>query len=241
MAGTFIAFEGGEGSGKSTQSRLLYSRLIEEGHTSLLLHEPGGTALGEEVRRLLLVERGDARRRRQARSNIAPLAELLLFSAARAELVSSVLRPALQEGRVVVCDRYTDSTIAYQGYGRGLPLETIDQANRLATGGLQPDLMVFLDIHPADALQRVSAQMSLLQEPGAQPGAIRQDEDGLRRFEREPMEFHQKVRQGYRDLSAAEPARWLVVDGSLPVEHIAALIWERVEPLVRGRGRDHQS
>ncbi len=204
--GVFIVLEGGEGCGKSTQARLLYARLLEEGHPSLLLHEPGGTPLGDQVRRLLMAQHGKA--------TIAPLAELLLFSAARAELVNTVLRPALEEGRVVVCDRYTPSTVAYQGYGRGISLETIDQINRLSTGGLEPDLVVLLDMKPEEGLRRKS-------------------EEERQRFEEEPLAFHRRVRLGYLELARAEPKRWLRVKGTLPQERITEVIWERVELLVR--------
>lgn len=163
--------------------------------------------MGEQVRRLLMAQRGKA--------TINPLAELLLFSAARAELVHSVLLPALAEGRVVVCDRYTPSTIAYQGYGRGIPLETIDRLNRLGTGGLEPDLIVLLDMKPEDGLRRKS-------------------EDERQRFEEESLAFHRRVRHGYLEQARAAPERWLRVKGTLPQERIAEVIWERVELLVQG-------
>lgn len=231
MPGVFIVLEGGEGSGKSTQARLLYTRLMQEGALPLLLHEPGGTALGEQVRRLLMAERGGGQQRRQG--GIEPLTELLLFSAARAELVNKVLHPALEEGRTVICDRFTPSTVAYQGYGRGLPLDTIATLNTLATGGLWADLIVLLDMAPEEALGRVAAQQSLLEvtEKAGERGG-RQDEEGLRRFEQEPMTFHRKVRQGYLEQAAADPGRWLLVDAGLPPEHIAEVIWGRVEGLL---------
>ncbi|MBI2172208.1 MAG: dTMP kinase [Chloroflexi bacterium] len=227
MAGLFIVLEGGEGSGKTTQARLLYSRLLAEGHAPLLLHEPGGTPLGEQVRRLLMAERG-------SHPGMEPVTELLLFSAARAELVSKVLRPALDGGRAVVCDRFTPSTIAYQGYGRGIPLSTIHTLNRLATGGLASDLTVLLDIPPEEALTRVSAQRSLLVEGQGEASGHsgRQDQEGLRRFEQEPLAFQRKVRQGYLKQAKADPARWLVVDGSLPSERIGEVVWERVKGLL---------
>ncbi len=205
--GTFIVLEGGEGCGKSTQARLLYQRLQQEGYPALLLHEPGGTPLGDQVRRLLMAQQGKA--------TISPLAELLLFSAARAELVATLLRPALKEGRVVVCDRYTPSTVAYQGYGRGIPLEAIDQVNRLSTDSLEPDLVLLLDMKPEEGLRRKS-------------------EEERQRFEEESLAFHRKVRHGYLEMARAKPARWLRVKGTLPQEKIAEVIWERVEHLVRG-------
>jgi len=208
--GAFIVLEGGEGCGKSTQARILYQHLLKENHATLLLHEPGGTPLGEQVRHLLMAHQD---KREDAMS---PLAELLLFSAARAELLAIVLRPILKEGGVVVCDRYTPSTVAYQGYGRGLSLETIAQVNRLATGGLEPDVVLLLDLPPEDGLRR-------------------KDEKERQRFEHEPLAFHRKVRQGYLEQAKTDPKRWLVLDGTLPVERIADTIWHRVEPLLRLR------
>ncbi|MFH1140886.1 MAG: dTMP kinase [Chloroflexota bacterium] len=228
--GTFIVLEGGEGCGKSTQARLLYRRLLEEGYPSLLLHEPGGTPLGEQVRRLLMAQRGERK------GAISPLAELLLFSTARAELVQKVLRPALTEGRVVVCDRYTPSTIAYQGYGRGIPLETIDQVNRLSTESLKPDLVVLLDMKPEDGLRRVRAQVTMDVVPGPRSAEPRGSEEGSQRFEQESLAFHRKVRHGYLEQARSEPQRWLRVKGTLSQERIAEVIWERVELLVRRQG-----
>ncbi len=235
--GTFIVLEGGEGCGKSTQARLLYSRLLQEGYSSLLLHEPGGTPLGEQIRRLLKAQRGEGQRTRQNRRQVdmSPLTELLLFSAARTELVNNVMRPALEGGRTVVCDRFTPSTIAYQGYGRGLPLKTVDLVNRLATAGLEPDLLILLDMPTEEGLCRVAAQTSLVLDTEVKPPAHRRDEDGGRRFEEEPLSFHRKVRSGYLELAKAEPERWFVVDGALPQDRIAELIWQQVEPLIRGR------
>ena len=237
--GTFIVMEGGEGCGKSTQARTLHSRLLEEGYPSLLLHEPGGTPLGDQIRRILKAQRGDGRGPRQGRRQVDmhPITELLLFFAARAELVNNVLRPALEEGRVVVCDRYTPSTVAYQGYGRGIPLETIDQVNRLTTAGVEPNLIVLLDMPPEVSLRRVAAQGYLALDAEARPMAQRRDEEGDRRFEEEPLSFHRKVRRGYLEQAKADPEGWLMVDGTLPVEQIAQLIWQQVEPLVRSRSR----
>jgi dTMP kinase len=239
--GIFIVLEGGEGCGKSTQARLLYQRLQQEGYPALLLHEPGGTPMGDQVRRLLMAQQGKA--------TVSPLAELLLFSAARAELVQKVLRPALTEGRVVVCDRYTPSTVAYQGYGRGIPLETIDQVDRLSTGGLEPDLVVLLDMKPDEGLRRVRAQLPLpsfryelgqslptlgQSRPRLGQPLPREDQEGHQRFEEESLAFHMKVRHGYLEQARAAPERWLRVKGTLPQERLAEVIWKRVEHLVRG-------
>jgi dTMP kinase len=182
--GLFVTFEGGEGAGKSTQSELLALHLDAGGWPVLRLREPGGTPLGEELRRLLL------HRRRE----MAPETELLLFLAARAELVRRVIRPALDAGGIVICDRFGDSTLAYQGYGRGLDVETLKTLNAFATGGLVPDLTVLLDLPVEVGRQRKPA-----------------DEDA---FQREDDAFHERVRQGYLTLAHAEPQRWLVLDAT---------------------------
>ena len=198
--GAFIVLEGGEGSGKSTQARLLHQRLNREGVPAVLLHEPGGTTLGEQVRALLKAER---------RSAMSPLAELLLFSAARAQFVEDALQPALRQGLVVVCDRFTPSTVAYQGYARGLSLKTIEQLNRLTAGEATPDLILFLDVPPEEALHRYASQPSFnLNVDGQQAGepvAPRVDEEGSQRFEKEPLSFHRKVYQGYVQMAQADP------------------------------------
>lgn len=229
IMGAFIVLEGGEGSGKSTQARLLHQRLNREGVPAVLLHEPGGTTLGEQVRALLKAER---------RSAMSPLAELLLFSAARAQFVEDALQPALNQGLVVICDRFTPSTVAYQGYARGLSLKTIEQLNRLTAGEATPDLILFLDIAPEEALHRYASQpsfnMNVDGQQAGEPVAPRVDEEGSQRFEKEPLSFHKKVHQGYLDLAQAYPGRWHAVDASLPVEEVAEAVWERVEKLVRG-------
>ena len=232
--GTFIVIEGGEGCGKSTQAQILYERLLREGHSGLLLHEPGGTPVGDQIRRLLKSQRGEAQKPqpRGRQFSLSPMAELLLFSAARAELVNHVLSPALDRGHIVVCDRYTPSTIAYQGYGRGLPLDLVENVNLLATQSREPNLVILLDMEPEVALRRVEVQASLPFDPGTSSSPGRIDEEGLRRFEEEPLEFHQRVRRGYLELAKAGPDRWLVVDGSLPKEQAAEIIWQRVEPLL---------
>jgi dTMP kinase len=199
LTGLFVTFEGGEGSGKSTQARLLAERVEAAGREAIVLREPGGTALGEELRRLILDE---------PRANSTE-AELLMFLAARAELVKAVIRPALDRGSVVICDRFADSTLAYQGYGRGLDIEAVRAFNRWATGGLQPNLTVLLDI-PVD----IGRQRK------------RGDDDT---FARENDAFHIRVREGYQALASQEPDRWLVLDGSVPQETIAEQVWRRVD------------
>jgi len=196
----FTTFEGGEGCGKSTQARALYRRLLQSGVPSLLTHEPGGTPLGSQLRRWLKGE-----------GEIDPQTELLLFNASRAHLVSRVIRPALEKGIVVICDRFSDSTIAYQGYGRGLDFALIETANSVGTQGLRPDLTVLLDFPVEQGLARKRLHD---------------------RFEREGLAFHRQVRQGYMEMARSEPERWLIIDASLPKKEIGRLIWERVEYLL---------
>jgi len=201
--GLFITFEGGEGCGKSTQSRLLLKKLEQQNIPVLLTHEPGGTALGNELRKVLKRKQG---------SSISPQAELFLFAASRAQLVAEVIRPALQEGKVVICDRFTYSTLVYQGYGRGLDLTILERVNNIATQNLKPDLAVLLDISPEQGLARKRSLKD--------------------RFELEDLSFHRRVREGYLKMAAAEPDCWLVIDAALPKGKIAEIIWDRVSPLL---------
>ncbi len=200
----FITFEGGEGSGKTVQSRALYRRLSKLAVPALLTHEPGGTSLGEKIARWLKWSQD---------TGISPLVELLMFNASRARLVEVVIQPNLKNGKVVICDRYTDSTIAYQSYGRGLELELVKAINNAATWGLKPDLTILLDIPAEEGLAR--------------KGSKRHD-----RFEQEDIAFHQRVREGYLKIAADEPKRWLVVDASQSKEKIAQIIWQKVRQLI---------
>lgn len=193
----FITLEGGEGVGKTTQQALLAERLQREGYACVSTREPGGTALGEALRELLL--HGDP---------LTPLAELLLYAADRAEHVNKVIAPALAVGQVVICDRFTDSTLAYQGYGRGLNLEQIRQLNHLATGGLQPQLTLWLDLAPEVGLAR-----SRLGD----------------KLEQEHLEFHRRVYRGFQALAAAEPQRIVRIDAEGSLAEVAARIWSVVE------------
>lgn len=201
--GLFITFEGGEGCGKSTQSRLLLKKLEQQNVPVILTHEPGGTVLGNELRRAL---------KRRWGSFISPQAELFLLAASRAQLVTEVIRPALKEGKVVLCDRFTHSTMVYQGYGRGLDFTAIQMVNNMATRYLNPDLIIFLDISPEQGLARKQSLKD--------------------RFELEDLSFHRRVREGYVKMAAAEPDRWLVIDASLPKGKIAGIIWDRVSRLL---------
>jgi dTMP kinase len=189
--GRLIAFEGVEGSGKSTQLELLRRLLEEQGRDVVVTREPGGTPAGERVRALLL----------DPAVELHPRAEALLFAAARAELVEAVIRPALERGAVVLCDRYLDSSLAYQGEARGLGRDPVSQVNRFATGGLLPDLVVLLDLDPAAGLARRA-----------------RDPD---RIEAQDLGFHRRVRDAFRDLAAAEPGRFAVVDAAAPVTEVA--------------------
>jgi dTMP kinase len=201
--GLFIAFEGGEGCGKSTQSRLLLKKLEQQNVPVVLTHEPGGTPLGNEVRKTLKRKRGSA---------ISPQAELFLFAASRAQLVAEVIRPALKEGKVVICDRFTHSTLVYQGYGRGLDLTFVETVNNMATVNLNPDLVIFLDISPEQGLARKRSLKD--------------------RFEREDLSFHRRIRDGYLKIAAADADRWLVIDASLAKGKIAEIIWDKVSRLL---------
>jgi dTMP kinase len=200
----FITFEGGEGCGKSTQSRLLCNRLKKLAIPVLLIHEPGITALGKKVTRLLKWSKD---------IKISPLSELLLFNVSRAQLVTEVIRPNLEKRAIVICDRYADSTTAYQGYGRRVDLATVKAANNIGTQGLTPDLTILLDI-PVET------------------GFARNKDKKPDRFETENLDFHRRVRKGYLTLAKAEPKRWLVIDATKTKAEIAGLIWQRVSKIL---------
>ncbi len=201
----FITFEGSEGCGKSTQAKALWKKFKLVGVPAVLTHEPGGTTLGNELRRIL-------KRRRQV--ELSPTTELLLFAACRRQLVNEVIRPTLQQGKVVICDRFADSTTAYQGYGRGLDLEIVKMVNDLATQGIKPTLTILLDIPTDEGLSRKQRKTS-------------------DRFEAESLIFHDRVRDGYLKLASEEPERWLVIDATLPRARIGKIIWDRVSQLLQ--------
>ncbi len=198
----FIVFEGGDGSGKSTQVRSLLRRMRRRGIKVMQTHEPGGTPLGQSLRRLL--KSGDP---------MTPTSELMLFEAARAQLVQDVIRPFLAQGGVVIADRFTSSTLTYQGYGRGLDRDLIERLNREATGGLEPDLTVLLDLPVEAALARKNGG--------------RADN-----FDDAPVDFHRRIRRGYSALAAADPEGWLVLDGQRPAEELGREIWSKVQALL---------
>jgi dTMP kinase len=205
--GLFITLEGGEGAGKSLQAEALARRLEAASLTVVRTREPGGTPLGERLRDVLL----DLSR---TNSKLMPLTEALLFIAARTELVARVIAPALERGEPVVCDRFGDSTLAYQGYGRNVNLDLIERLNAAATQGLRPQLTVLLDLAVDEGLARTGA------------------EGRADRFGREERAFHERVRQGYQALAAQEPDRWLIVDALLPPDAVTQQIWTRLKPLL---------
>lgn len=196
-----IAFEGGEACGKSTQAALLATRL-----GAVLTREPGGTTLGEQVRSLLLDP---------GTGDFDPRAEALLAAAARAQHVAEVVAPALAAGRIVVTDRFSHSSLAYQGYGRGLPLDEVRSLSEWATGGLWPDAVILLELASDEAEARRG----------------RPD-----RFESEGRDFHYRVEAGFRTMAAEEPERWRVVDGSGTVDEVAARVWDAVSGMVAAMG-----
>lgn len=220
MSGLFITFEGGEGVGKTTQARLLAERLAAEGRRAVSVHEPGGTPLGEYIRNWV----------KSQSAPLTPEAELLLFTAARAELAQRVIKPALEEGAVVIADRYADSTTVYQGCARGLPADRVRAANDAATDGLWPDLTFLLDAPPEAGMRRVRLQTSF-DEAGQVEPIPRAEESGKRRFEELGLAFHRKVREGYLQLAEADPDRWLALDAAQSIEDAQARIWERVKEL----------
>jgi dTMP kinase len=194
--GTFVAFEGGEGSGKSTVASMVAARLEEADVRVVLTREPGGTVTGEKVRRIL-------------QERLVAWAEAFAFLAARAQLVHEVIEPALASGATVICDRFEASTFAYQGYGRGLSLEALRAANRLATGGCAPDLTVFLDIEPERGMRRKRGETEVIATG------------------REALAFHQRVREGYlKMLEQAAAGAWLRIDATDPVEAVVARAYE---------------
>ncbi len=205
----YITFEGGEGCGKSVQAKTLYRKLSKLAIPAVLTHEPGGTPFGNKLGRWLKWTQD---------TEISPLTELLLFNASRAELVAEVIQPNLKNGKVVICDRYADSTTAYQGYGRGLDLEVVKTINSAATQGLKPDLTVLLDISAEEGLARKRGK--------------KQD-----RFESEDIAFHQRIIEGYLKIAASEPERWLVIDASQSKDKIAQIIWQRVSQLLSSYGK----
>lgn len=206
----FVTFEGPEGSGKSTQIERLSARLERAGVVYQLTREPGGTPLGTRIRQVVLLE---------AELEVSPLAEFLLYSASRAQLVQDVIRPALLSGEVVICDRYADSSAAYQGAGRGLDPRFVADVTWAATGGLRPHITVLLDLDPALGLRRAAAR--------GQPD----------RLERADLAFHVRVRQGFLDIAAAEPERFVVLDAERTPDELEADIWVAIGSTLSAMGK----
>jgi dTMP kinase len=206
--GLFITFEGPEGSGKTTQIQPLADFLRSQGREVLTLREPGGTPISEQIRAVLM---------NLANTAMHPRTEILLFLAARAQLVEEVIRPALARGQIVLCDRYADSTLAYQGYGHGVDLQTLRQLLHFATGGLQPDLTFLLDVDPLIGLRR------------------KRKEGEWNRLDAYDESFHQRVRAGYRQLAQAEPQRWVIVDAAQPPDAVQSDLRQHVLARLRSQ------
>ena len=205
----FIVFEGGEGSGKSTQARALHRRLERNGVPAVLTFEPGGTELGNQVRNLI---------KNKKKIAILPETELFLFAASRIQLIKEIIKPALEEGKVVICDRFSFSTLAYQGYGRQLSLAMVRQVNKQALQGVRPDLIILLDLPP-------------------ELGFIRRKKHHDR-FESMDLEFHRRVRKGYLEMASAAPEDWKIIDASLSRKSINGIIWNTVEQLLKEHERE---
>jgi dTMP kinase len=210
----FITFEGPDGGGKSTQMALLADYLTEQGYSLFRTREPGGTSISEQIRDVLHDNKNQ---------EMDPHAEILLYSASRAQLVAEKIRPALERGQIILCDRFFDSTYAYQGYGHGLDLDMLQRITEFATGGLKPDLTIYLDVDPDEGLRR------------------RQSDQGgeWNRLDDMALEFHQRVHDGYLKLIDAQPERWVRIDATQPIETvhsmIKAAVMERIGKIEKAR------
>jgi dTMP kinase len=205
----FITFEGPEGSGKSTQIKLLCTYLLAQDYPVVQTREPGGTAIGDQIRKVLLSPE---------HAEMLPVTEFLLFSASRAQLVSQFIRPHLAAGRTVLCDRYADSSLAYQGYAQGLDPDRLRQITRFATGGLTPDCTIYFDLEVTVGLQR--------KQHASVP---------LDRLDAKSIEFHERVRRGYLAMAAQEPDRWYVVNAEANVNTVQGKVRQHVEQLITGQ------
>ncbi len=211
MRGKFISFEGIDGSGKSTQLRLIAGDLRVQGFDVLTTMEPGGTPLGRRLREAFL----------ETEENVAPLAELLLFAADRAQHVNFLVKPALEQGKIVISDRYADATFAYQGAGRGFDEKTVNQVIRLATGGLKPDLTLFFDIPIEKAILRTNS---------------RSDKETIKnRMDKETSEFYTRVRDAYLQIAPKEPKRFRIVDASGSIDEVHGKVLEIVKTFLKGK------
>jgi dTMP kinase len=209
----FITFEGPDGCGKSTQATLLAEHLEQLGYTVFLTREPGGTSIGDQIRTVLLDNLDN--------QDMHPRTEILLFSASRAQHVEEAIRPALKAGPIVISDRFYDSTLAYQGHGRGLDLEALRQITRFATGGLAPDLTVYIDIEVEVGLER----------------CLKDGRGHWNRLDQLDLGFHRRVRAGYQALLEAEPGRWVTVEGNRPVDAVQSDVRQIVLERLQAAGR----
>jgi dTMP kinase len=206
----FLTFEGPDGSGKTTQLQVLHRYLVRAGWPVLLVREPGGTDIGDQIRTVLHDTRN---------FSMLPNAEVLLYSASRAQLVGQVIRPALEAGSVVLCDRYAEATMAYQGYGHGLDLELLEAITAFATGGLRPDLIIYLDIQIEEGLRRKRS-------------SFQAGEGEWNRMDQKELDFHRRARAGYLRMAAAEPKRWFVLDATRSIASLQCSIRRRVKRLL---------
>lgn len=210
-SGLFITFEGGEGSGKTTQIKLLADKLKEQGQDVIITREPGGTAEAEKIRSLLVNRDG---------GDWTPLAEVLLLFAARSMHVEKLIKPALAAGKTVICDRFTDSTRAYQSYGHGLPIETVESINKTTLNGFEPEVTFILDLPVETGLARAGKRLT--------EDASKED-----RFEKLKTDFHERLRQGYLDIAKKNPKRCMVINADDSVEAVAAAIHDRLQKVVQ--------
>jgi len=224
----FVTFEGPEGSGKSTQARLLYQHLHSRDYPVILVREPGGTRIGDLIRRIVL----DLQH-----TEMAPTTETLLFSAARAQLVSEVIRPYLQQGGIVLCDRYADSTYAHQGYGLGRDMAELQAITAIATGGLLPDITIYLNLSAHEGLERKRRKERAVRGPGPAAHTPNHDQQPVpiewNRLDARGLAYHERVEQGYQALIAQEPERWHSFDARLPIDVLAEQIALAVEPWLK--------
>jgi dTMP kinase len=216
MSGLFLSFEGTEGSGKTTQMRLLAHKLRTQGHSVVENQEPGTTRIGSKIRAILL----DPEHR-----EMEPMTELLLMFAARAQAAAEVIRPALARGEIVITDRFTDSTLAYQGVARGLGIERIAEVHRLALGDLVPDLTICISVDVSSGLARAQKRNDATPLQAAEA-----------RIDRQPRDFHDKVRQAYEEIAKSDPRRFRIIDGAGSVQAVAARVWAEVEPFILAYG-----